>query len=718
MGKTKHSSDFWLDEFDIDWDFSENSNFVDVSNSQSRRTATLIRMSAARRAVANYVTILTNKTIPVMFNDQNVSMTDGKTVYIGADINEKENFDVAVGLALHEGSHIRYSNFDLFKTIWQRIPREIYDYTEKLGINKESVADICRMMLNLVEDRYIDYMIYKNAPGYRGYYQSLYDKYFNSSAIDDGLKSKLYRNPSIESYMYRLINITNKHTDLNALPGLYDIAKTLDLSNMIRLDTPEKRLEVALDIATQMFKNVTEYDSQEQNPAAGRKDERTISDISGISGSSGEAGEGEAGESGEGEADSSDKDDSKPGNGNLDSIFGGNATNVADVNQDAQVTDIGEDKDVSLSKLKRIQKAFEKQKNFVSGDIKKKKIARKESLVLTVLEQSKIDLVDVGGEYVKSQNGVGAIECVLVKNMTRELVLTVEFPLGSSVHYLYGSNNDPHKVSSVVELQRYIDEGISMGVKIGKRLQFRNEVNIDKFSRRETGKIDKRLLHELGCETENVFYSISAHKYKKMNFHISVDASSSMRGDKWNRTMRLCTAIAKAASMLENIRVSISFRTTMDKLPYVVIGYDSAVDKFVKIKSIFSFLQPNGLTPEGLAFEAIMRVLPKAEENTDNYFINISDGEPCYTFAPDGSDQHISYSGEAAARHTRNQTKKIRDYNYNVISYFISDSDGYGNKLSELFKMMYGQDAIYINVGNINQIVSTLNKKMLESIDN
>jgi len=34
-----------------------------------------------------------------------------------------------------------------------------------------------------------------------------------------------------------------------------------------------------------------------------------------------------------------------------------------------------------------------------------------------------------------------------------------------------------------------------------------------------------------------------------------------------------------------------------------------------------------------------------------------------------------------------------------------------------LFKTMYGKDSVFINVENLNQIVNTLNKKMLESID-
>ena len=699
-------SNFWLGDYDIDWDFSEDSDSVDTSNSQSNRTANLIRLSAARRAVANYVTILTNRNIPVLFNDQNMSMTDGKIVYIGSDINEKGNFDVSVGLALHEGSHICYSDFDLFKTIWQNIPRAIYNYTEKLQIAKEKVAEVVHTLFNIVEDRYIDYMVYKNAPGYRGYYESLYNKYFYASVIDDGLRSKLYRNPSIESYLYRLINITNKNTDLKALPGLYELAKILDLSNIVRLDKPKDRLDIAIEMATLMFKNITEYDAQfataDSSSKSTSSDSQPDSDSEPTDDKSNDV------------KDVADdqKSTKQPKNGtSLDDVLGGDTTKVDNVAGDPPVDDIGEDAKVSTTKREKIRKAFDKQKSFLKGDVKKKKVSKKENQILTVLEQSKIDLIDVGTEYLVNQNTVGAIECVLVNNMTRALVLSEDFPLGQPSVY-------PGYVNpTVVDMQKYIDSGISMGIKIGKRLQFRNEVNIDKFSRRATGRIDKRLLHELGCESENVFYTIATNKYKKMNFHISVDASSSMRGNKWFRTMRLCTAIAKAASMLDNIRVTISFRTTMEKLPYVVIGYDSAVDKFVKIQNLFALLIPDGLTPEGLSFEAIMRTLPKNEVDTDNYFINISDGEPCYNYAGEGTTYPVNYSGEAAARHTRKQVNKIREMGYSVLSYFIAENNYTSDQLKQLFKMMYADDAYFINIDNINQIVKTLNQKLLESVD-
>jgi hypothetical protein len=699
MQKKQHSS-FWMDEFDMDWDFSENSDSSDNSSTQSNNTTHLIRLSAARRAISNYVTILTNRSIPVMFNSSGTSLTDGNTVYIGADINVKNNFDVAVGLALHEGSHICYSDFNLFKTIWQKIPREIYDYTENLNINKEAVAKICQTILNVVEDRYIDYTVHKNAPGYREYYRRLYDRYFYSTTIDDGLKSNLYRTLSIESYLFRLINITNINTDLNALPGLYNIAKILNLTNIERLDTPEKRFDVALEIAKVIFKNINEHSvASESITEIVDFDQNTESDDSDKDNSSDESER----------AESQNKNSSAASD--VSKLFGGEQTCADDVKSHNFMEDIGEDDKIKKTKKQKIERAFINQKNFIAGIPKKKNVTKKESQILNVLEKSNIDLVDVGADYLISKNIAGTIECILVKNMTRELIMSNQFPLSLPNHFMNG----------VVDkaIQNCINEGISMGIKIGRKLQFRNEINIDKSSRRETGKIDKRLLHELGCNADNIFYTIVQHSYKNINFHISVDASSSMYGEKWFETMRLCTAIAKAASMLNNINVTISFRTTLDNLPYVVIAYDSKKDKFIKIKSLFRFLYPTGLTPEGLCFESMIRILPKATDDVDNYFINISDGEPQFTYKGGlNKDYYVVYNGKDAALHTRHQIKKIREMNYKVLSYFISDRLYESDNTKSLFSIMYGKDAAYINVGNINHITDTLNKKLLERTGN
>ena len=688
-------SDFWLKVNNYDWDWEDEDDVTiqekndlntDVDNKEciSDNTTRVIRLSAARRAVANYVSILTNQIVPVVFNDHAVNCTDGKVVYISSDITKKDKFDVTIGLALHEGSHIKYSDFELFKTVWMNVPREIYSYSENLNISKTDVGRICQNILNYVEDRYIDYTVYYNAPGYRGYYDALYDEYFNNNVISDTLTSNLYRTLSTESYMFRIINLTNPATSLKALPGLYDIARELDLSNIKRLTTPIDRLNVAYNISAIMFKNINEH--RTADTSSQKTDESSADSGVGVQ-----------------------SDNSNPSKTDVDvqNVLGGTESSVTSDSKDV-TDDIGKDDNISASKKRRIDKSFEKQKDFLSGKLKKKKVTVSDKKLLDILEKSQIDLVPVAHEELKSQGIIGNVDCIFVKNMTKELIFSDEFPMGVK-------DKKPR-----YDYQMSVDEGIVLGTKMGRRLQIRNEINIDKFTRRNVGKIDKRLMHELGFDTDtNIFYNTQTTKYKKVNFHISVDASASMQGKKWNRTIKLCVALTKAISMINNVDVAVSFRTTSTSgnNPYIAIAYDSRVDKFTKIKNLFAYLTPVNTTPEGLCFEALMRYLPKVSTDTNNYFINISDGQPRFVCNSIGVGS-FNYHGEESFNHTRKQVNKIRKNGYNVISYYVSDNEcEFGISHRDNFKKMYGKDANFINIENLNQIVSTVNTKMMDAID-
>jgi len=159
------------------------------------------------------------------------------------------------------------SDFDLIKTIWTKVDRSLYDLAQPLQVSKDEVAVLVKTCLNYVEDRYIDWYVYNNAPGYRGYYLALYEKFFDSPKIKVMLKSNLYRVPCIESYETRMINFTNEHTDLDALPGLRDIAKVINLSNIQRLTTPKDRLNVAMEVAKIILSNITEHKKKDNGPS-------------------------------------------------------------------------------------------------------------------------------------------------------------------------------------------------------------------------------------------------------------------------------------------------------------------------------------------------------------------------------------------------------------------------------------------------------------------
>lgn len=262
MSNQLTSSGFWLDE-----SLFEKSNY---SNNQQRTADDLVKMASVKRAIANFVRIVTGEYIKVGYSNGDKSFTNGKQVTIsGAAVKEK-NFDAAVGLALHEGSHIKLSNFTLLEHLSNQlsmkkgtpmlIPTKTFeDAVAKYNIGEDAsdanakqirmtVIKRIKNLLNWIEDRRVDFYIYNTAPGYKGYYKAMYKKYFENSIVDKGLKSASYRKENWASYMFRIGNIININRDLDALKELKRIAILLDLNHIDRLKNSEDSLKLALEI--------------------------------------------------------------------------------------------------------------------------------------------------------------------------------------------------------------------------------------------------------------------------------------------------------------------------------------------------------------------------------------------------------------------------------------------------------------------------------------
>ena len=124
---------------------------------------------------------------------------------------------------------------------------------------------------------------------------------------------------------------------------------------------------------------------------------------------------------------------------------------------------------------------------------------------------------------------------------------------------------------------------------LGRKLQVRGEESQLKFTRQDSGKIDKRLISELGFGNSNVFSHTLTERFNKAYLHISIDASGSMSGTPWNKAMTSAVAMIKACDMAGNIDVVVSIRTTHGRgntdVPLIMVCYDSRTDKLVKVKN-------------------------------------------------------------------------------------------------------------------------------------
>ena len=716
-GKSKKSksyssygkSSWWMD----DWDYS-----APVYSSYSTKelaTKNLYKLAAHRRAIANFVSIVTGQSIPVKFSTKGDSYTDGKVVTISANIAEPKEFDPAVGLALHEGSHIKLSNFDILRDLEMVIIRIIgIEESKRLDeiSNQKGVtyfAGVVKDILNYVEDRRIDNFIYKSAPGYRDYYRSMYDKYFNDPAIDRGMKSDEFTEENFESYMFRLINLHSKFSKPNALKRMPEIARIIKLNEISRLKTTEDALKIALEVYAILIEAIEPLTPQQQQKGQGQGS------------GNGQAGEGEQ-EAGEDDIEvdmSGDGGDSEDGSGNDgDNDMSGDGNEPAEDGKGVKGKIVikpgkgnGKPAEGRLSQrqIDIIRKKIEKQKEFLRGKIKKTKVSSTEAKQLESIEEAGAEMKVVAQDYYGNGNSFKGIECVVVKKMTRNLMEQDNFPLTSK---RYNKTED----TMYDQYSKEVAEGIRIGTLLGKKMQVRGESRETIFNRQLVGKMDKRMVSSLGYGNEHVFYTREVDMFKKANLHISVDASGSMGGEKWRKTMTNIVALAKAVDMIPNLNIQISFRTTTGELPYIVLAYDSRVDKFMKVKQLFGYLHPNGTTPEGLCFEAVMKQMVGSNGEVDSYFLNVSDGEPYF------HGKGMSYSGSNAAKHTRKMMKSIESMGIKVLSYFVSDSsyemDENSSGSARTFKECYGPAASYINVTNVNEVARTMNRLFMSKPQN
>ncbi len=691
-----NNSSFWLDD-----DFLKDDNdwgFDDVIEKPKGKDP--IKLAGYRRAIGNFVRIVTGESIPVRFTEAGDSYTDGKSVTISASLKDKD-FDPAVGLALHEGSHIKLTDFNTLKTLEDFVKKDD-EMMNVLAKKHETITDRwsatyyamnkLKTLINIIEDRRIDNFIYKTAPGYRGYYEALYDKYFNAKIIDKGLKSDEYRDEEWDSYMFRICNMTNVNTDLDALNVLRAVYKMINVKNIARL----KSTNQVRNLAWKIFKMIEEV-------IPGDKEEIKTP---------GQGGEGQEGEGQEGQK--GPNGEPKAGNGEHGNIDDGSKAEGEEAKQGKGGEQGGTIAPKDLEKLNdkqkhQLKKAIEKQKEFQDGKTKKTKISKALNKQMKAMENSGVEIKDV--EFNNGWQNVKA-EVTVIRNFNKQLVEDVECGMWMRKdEYGFDRHMQDHK--------NWIADGIRKGIVLGKKLKVRAEERNTKFNRQRTGRIDKRMIANAGFGAEAIFEKIESFAYNPGLIHISIDNSGSMNGTRFEKAQVAAVAIAKACSMIENMDCIISYRSSAafgtsrwgsrnsDVKPVVLIAYDSRIHGMVQIKTLLPYVETANLTPEGLCFEAIMKDIVEASRGKDSYFVNMCDGAPYYN----------DYYGEKAVEHTKSQVKKMRFEGIKVISYFITSSkENASPRDSGQFKRMYGKDSQFVDTNKITEIARTMNSKFLETV--
>lgn len=677
-------SKYWMSDYSNAY---EKFSGLTEGMSTSSDLAKLIKLTNYRRAVSNFVKILTGKDIPVTFSGS-TSYTDGKAICISTDIKDN-NFDVTVGLALHEGSHILLSDFEFLRMVFdfEKNTELLESFAEDAEILRENLNkphsplyySVIKDMWNWIEDRRIDNYVFKTSPGYKAYYHKLYDHYWHADIVTKGLISDEYRDPSDRnSYMFRITNLINPVTDLKALPGLDKIAAMIDLRNISRLTDSKQSLTVALQVLFEVHRQL------EANPS-------------------------QAGQTAVEKIQPSPQGDS-PDNSN----GAGTSINLTSAERNA------------------LDKAIEKQENMLRGNIKKKAASQRLQKRLESFSGEAFTIESVGPDrsiecvmldLTKQQNTLAALEAELLAiEELREQWRTKSDKQAYAVYEsktaalddsnCYGLSwvNGRHCYSVTHKFGPCIQQGLDVGALLGKKIQIRSEVRERVDNRLKTGHIDNKRLAHAGYGIESIFKQISIDKYKKINLHLSLDASGSMNGEKWHNTIIMAIAIAKSATMVNNINVQVSIRSTYSgrrsESPVNVLVYDSTKNKLHHLLRFFRMHAPNSMTPEGLCFEGMLkqRLIIPSKTEMDSYFINLSDGEPSCG----------NYCGSKAHTHTAAQVRKMQSMGVSVIGYFMTT--GVSDSSYKAFTTMYGsKNSRLINPTSAVEIAKTLNERFMEA---
>lgn len=684
-------SSYWFDDADYDVQSYRGIASVDGETdkeaNRAERMVELLKLGAFMRSAKNFVGILTGRDdINVQYKDGDDSYTDGNSVVLSAKV--EGNFDSTIGLALHEASHIKLTNFKALHQLFtdhafrsQFISKEqikkvvalnpkldkwawtsMFDYNTmpKFADNTselDKAAEVYLLLqlksyLNWVEDRRIDNFVYTTAPGYRGYYEALYNRYFYSDEVTDALKKdKTFNTETFDSYEYRIINLLNSANNLDSLKGLRSIKQTVDVTNIGRLSTTEDALKVASSILETVTNNVTSFSDVNE-----KKKQYKL------------------GDKGQGGAD-------------------GMTINLDDLT-DEQIKDMF---GMSRKQLKKLLDKLNDQKKFNAGDVDKKKLSKADAQQMNAMQDSGVTLETAGGDEFNNQK----VRVFVIERINEAIIDGGEFP-NAFIGMEYPDRS----------MENAVSRGIVMGKQLGSKLQVRNEERILKHTRQDAGKIDRRLVHSLGYDVANVFSKLDVARYNKAHIHISVDASGSMGGNKMTNATQMAVSIAVACKMTQNIECVISYRTTQGDMPVVFVAYDSRKNGIAHIKKYFPHIQAAGATPESLCFEAMMnKVFPKMQSGENFFFVNLSDGEPAFSSGRNRSDAFY-YSGHSAYAHCKRMVNRMqKEHGASILSYFI----GYNDEVSENFKEMYGaMNTFAVSPNSVFEIARVMNKKFME----
>ena len=155
---------------------------------------------------------------------------------------------------------------------------------------------------------------------------------------------------------------------------------------------------------------------------------------------------------------------------------------------------------------KQVENLLNKEKDLLNGKTPKSKLTKGDADMVNNVSRSGAELKDV---EMKGIYNTSKTKVILVPKLTQELIDNHVFNFCNKWAQTYDRSTTP------------INEGLRLGTILGKKLKVRGEERDLIFTRQNSGKIDKRLISELGFDNSNVFSHKFTERYNKANLHIS-----------------------------------------------------------------------------------------------------------------------------------------------------------------------------------------------------
>jgi len=699
MSKELHSS-YWLDIDQFKYD-SANVDLVD--------------MMEYRQTIKNFVTILTGKDIPVKFktskrpsgsHSPDGSFTDGKSIQIAA-LRRNSKFDVNVGLALHEASHVVLTDFSISDTFRDAdygdtfLSGRFREIASKLRCYPEILLPLSsawHMMTNLFEDVRIDEYVIKSAPGYKGYYDALYEEYLYCDAVKNMMLDSRYRSLEVNNYIKHLLVYKRPDRIPNALPGLaemYDIIDNTDIAGM------SNTYEVAEFAGEMLIKVCEAIESARQNSMGKNQDGKNTS-------SSPEAKpQGDDNSQDDSNGDSAEDTQSTDASGSNNRVTSDTDDSAEDVNDTNDIElEIADPVDLKPKEQKQVDKAIKELNDFINH---------------------KLNENGPGGGSVKEG------DAKLMNRMDEKARIT-KLPDFNNIKSIYipkvkpsdyiGKNRQigrMYKVNpdSSSRFDLSIKQGLQAAKLIERRLSIREEERVTVHNHLKSGRVDNRRL-AYATVVDDIFKKSYIESYPESYIHISVDASSSMSGGRIHSAIEMLVALVKGTENLNSIHLKIDFRGTMSfkgapETAVSVVAYDSKYNSVNDFLTYIRYMSLNSITPESLCYEAIAKDMMRDAAGKHALFITLTDGEPNMT---NTSRHQMGYNYITAGPHIQKMMKKFHGANIATLAYFIDGDESrlnshYGPEFR--FKESYGSAGHFIKSGDFRKLLTTINNVELST---